>query len=328
LNRIRLLPVFLLALWILGPVPLGCAGPDDSGLRGQIIIDGSSTVYPVTEAVSEEFQLRHPRVMVTVGRSGTGGGLDRFCRGETDIADASRSISHVESARCEATGVDYLELPVALDGLSVLVNPANSFVDCLTVDELRRIWRPGSLVRTWRDVRPEFPGAEIRLYGPGTDSGTFDTFTQAIVGQVGSSRTDFHASEDDNVLVQGITGDRYALGYLGYAYLAGNQDRLKVVDVNDGHGCVGPSEETIRNGSYSPLGRTLFLYVNKASLERRGVRAFLEYFMTNAEDLIPPTGSIPLNDELYRANLEVIRDPEGVDSLLSAQWSDGAAGHE
>jgi phosphate transport system substrate-binding protein len=268
-----------------------------------ISIDGSSTVYPIAEAIAEEFQLENPRVMVTPGRSGTGGGFDRFCRGETDISTASRRILDREMVECQAQGVEYVELPVAVDGLSVIVSHQNTFVDCLTVEELRTIWRPGSLVRTWRDVRPEFPGAEIQLYGPGTDSGTYDTFTEAIVGEVGASRTDFQASEDDNVLVQGITGDRYALGYFGYAYLAGNRDKLGVVAVDGGAGCITPTEETVRDGSYAPLSRPLFLYVKRSALGNPGLQEFLRYFMDHAGELVPETGFVPLPDSVYQVNL-------------------------
>ncbi len=285
----------------------GCSGPAEEGFSGQVSIDGSSTVYPIAEAVSEEFQLRNPRVLVSLGRSGTGGGFERFCRGEMDAATASRRIRDFEAQRCAANGVEYLELPVALDGVSVVVNPGDTFVDCLSVQELREIWRPASPVRTWRDVRPEFPAEEIKLYGPGTDSGTFDTFTEGVVGEMGASRMDFQASEDDNVLVMGLTRDRFSLGYFGYAYLAENRDRLAVVAVDGGGGCVAPNPETIRDGSYTPLGRQLFVYVKVGSLSRPGMGAFMEFFMNNARELIPPTGFLPLPDRHYADNLNLIR---------------------
>jgi len=296
--------MFLSSLLLLGQ---GCGGQDEHGLRDQVSIDGSSTVYPIAEALSEEFQLRNPRVMVSLGRSGSGGGFERFCRGETDVASASRTIRDFEAQRCAAAGVEYLELPVALDGLSVIVNPRNTFVGCLTVQELREIWRPGSPVRTWRDVRPEFPAEEIKLYGPGTDSGTFDTFSEAIVGETGASRMDFQASEDDNVLVNGLTRDRYSLGYFGYAYLAENRDRLKVVAVDGGSGCVIPSPETIEDGRYGPLGRRLYLYVKVSSLSRPGMKAFLEYFLTHARDFVLEAGFSPLPDRIYAENLDLVR---------------------
>jgi phosphate transport system substrate-binding protein len=272
-----------------------------------VSIDGSSTVYPIAEAISEEFQLETPRVMVALGLSGSGGGFERFCRGETDIATASRPMTPGEGQQCASQGVEYLQVPVALDGLSVVVHPANTFVDCLSVRELREIWRRGSRVRTWREVRPEFPPEELRLYGPGTGSGTYDTFIEAIVGEAGASRTDFQASEDDNVLVNGLSGDRYALGYFGYAYLAGNRDRLKVVGVDGGEGCVEPTPETIRDGSYAPLGRQLFVYIKLSSLQRAGMAAFIEYFMVHAGRLIPETGFLPLPDSAYQEGLAQIR---------------------
>lgn len=298
-GRIPAYLVLVLALFAAG----GCGEGDAPGGRTSISIDGSSTVYPIAEAIAEEFQLESPTVMVTTGRSGTGGGFDRFCRDETDISTASRVILGREAAECEAHGIEYMEIPVAVDGISVIVSYRNDFVDCLTVEELRTIWRPGSRVRTWRDVRPEFPGAEIQLYGPGTDSGTYDTFTEAIIGEVGASRADFQASEDDNVLVQGITGDQYALGYFGYAYLAGNRDKLGVVAVDAGSGCVQPTEVTVRDGSYAPLSRPLFLYVKRASLGNPGLQGFLRYFMDHAAELIPETGFVPLPAGAYQANL-------------------------
>lgn len=295
------------AAFLVLPFPMWACGDGEGHLRGQVTIDGSSTVYPIAEAVAEEFQLENPRVMVTLGRSGTGGGLDRFCRGESDIATASRTITDGEAVRCANRGVRYLEIPLALDGISVIVNPANTFVGCLSVPELRRIWRRQSPVRTWRDVRPEFPPEEIKLYAPGTGSGTYDFFTEAVIGEAGASRTDFQASEDDHVLVQGVTGDRYALGFFGYAYLVESRDRLKVVAVDGGSGCVVPGPETIRDGSYAPLGRQLYLYVKVGSLQRPGMTAFMEFFMATAADLIPQTALFPLPDRVYRENLAQIR---------------------
>lgn len=294
------------ALAILPAVTSACGSTRGDALRGQITIDGSSTVYPIAEAASEEFQLRNPRVMVALGRSGSGGGFERFCRGETDVATASRTIRDQEAQRCAAQGVEFLEFPLALDGLSVVVNPGNDFVGCLSIQELREIWRPGSPVRTWRDVRPEFPPEPIALYGPGTDSGTFDTFTEAVVGEMGASRMDFQASEDDNVLVHGIMGDRYSLGYFGYAYLADNRDRLKVVAVDGGGGCVQPTPETIRDGRYSPLGRELYVYVKIGSLSRPGMRAFMDFLMGDAEELVSSAGFMPLPTRIYGENLDLL----------------------
>ncbi len=281
--------------------------PAGDGLSGQVAIDGSSTVFPVSEAVAEEFQIANPNVRVTVGISGTGGGFKRFCVGETDVSDASRPIKDSEREKCRANGVDFTELRVAWDGLSVMVNPENDFARCLTVDELRRIWEPGSTVHTWRDVRSEWPAETIRLYGPGTDSGTFDYFTEAIVGEDGASRPDYQASEDDNVLVQGVAGDRYALGYFGYAYYVENTERLKLIAVDGGGGCVKPSETTIADGSYRPLSRPLFIYVNHGALARPEVEAFVEFYLTHAPELVPPTGYLPVDESVYQEDLARIR---------------------
>ncbi|MCA1791663.1 MAG: PstS family phosphate ABC transporter substrate-binding protein, partial [Thioalkalivibrio sp.] len=208
----------------------GCGGGGDAGgVTGSVIVDGSSTVFPISEALAEEFQIANPNARITVGLSGTGGGFQRFCNGETDFTGASRPIVQGERDACAAAGIEFIEMHVAWDGLSVLVNPANDFVSCLTVGELSRIWSPGSTVNTWRQVRPEWPADQIRLYGPGTDSGTFDYFTETINGESGASRADFQASEDDNILVQGVSGDRFALGYFGYAYYEENSAALKLV---------------------------------------------------------------------------------------------------
>ena len=318
LRGIRL-PARLASLGLLVLLPACGAGPDE-GLSGQVTIDGSSSTYPIAEAVAEEFQLLTPRVLVAVGRSGTRGGFERFCRGAADVATASRPITGAEEARCATNGIEYLELPVALDGLSVVANLQNTFVDCLTVEELRRIWRPGSTVRTWRDVRAELPPAPIQLYGPGTDSGTFAFFTEAIMGEVGASRADFHASEDDNVLVRGLMGDRNALGYFGFAYVAEYAGSLKVLGVDGGGGCVLPAAETIREGGYAPLSRRLFIYVKTDSLQRPGMWAFMDYFMTHALELIPPTGLFTLPEHVYKENLELLE--------RAAAASEGEAGRE
>ncbi|MFQ5536288.1 MAG: PstS family phosphate ABC transporter substrate-binding protein [Gemmatimonadota bacterium] len=278
-----------------------------SGLTGQVQVDGSSTVFPVTEAVAEEFQIANPGVRVTVGISGTGGGFKRFCAGETDLSDASRPIKDGEAERCAENGIEYTRLSVAWDGLSVMVNPENDFVQCLTVEELHRIWMPGSTVQTWKDVRPEWPAEPIKLYGPGTDSGTFDYFTEEINGEDGASRPDYQASEDDNVLVQGIAGDRYAMGYFGYAYYVENPDKLKLVAVDNGSGCVLPGPETIADGSYAPLSRPLFVYASHTSLQRPEVEAFVEFYLAEAPTLVPPTGYLPLSQEEYKEQLEAIR---------------------
>ncbi len=280
-----------------------CSG-DQGGehrLTGAVTLDGSSTVFPISEAVAEDFLGVEPRVRVTVGVSGTGGGFKKFLAGEIDINNASRVISESERAEAEAKGLEFLEIPVAFDGLSVVVNPRNDWVDAMTVDELRKIWQPGSTVRTWRDVRPSWPDRPIRLYGPGTDSGTFDYFTEAVNGRSGVSRPDYTASEDDNVLVQGITGDENALGFFGYAYYIANREKLKLVPIDGGNGPVLPSVETINNGSYSPLSRPVFIYLSKTSVRRPEVRAFVDFYIANAGDLAGEVGYIAMPDADYAA---------------------------
>lgn len=274
-------------------------GPPPSGFTGRIQIDGSSTVYPITEAFAEEFQLLNQGIRLTVGFSGTGGGFKRFCNNELDLTGASRPIRGPEREECAAHGVQFVEIPIALDGLSVVVNPRNDFATCLTVEELRRTWEPGSTVRNWRDIRPTFPDAPIILYGPGTDSGTYDYFTETIVGRAGSSRTDFQASENDNILVLGIAGDPYALGFFGYNYYVENRSRIAVVAIDAGEGCVAPDEETVRSGTYAPLSRPLYFYVTLEDLRRPEIRAFLEFALDNAHALIPPTGYLPMPPEHY-----------------------------
>jgi len=274
-----------------------------SRLAGQVEIDGSSTVFPIQEAVAEEFQAANPNVRVSVGISGTGGGFKRFCAGETDLSDASRPIKQSEIDACAAAGIEYSEIPVAWDGLSVITSPQNDFAQCLTVAELKRIWEPGSSVTTWRDVRAEWPAETIKLYGPGTDSGTFDYFTEEVVGEAGASRPDYQASEDDNILVQGVAGDRYSLGYFGYAYFAENQGRLKLLEVDGGNGCVAPSDRTIADGTYAPLSRPLFVYIKHAAISRPEIKAYLEFFVQNAPEVVPSTGYHPLTSDEYAADM-------------------------
>jgi phosphate transport system substrate-binding protein len=272
-------------------------------------IDGSSTVYPVTEAVAEEFAYEtRGETRVIVALSGTGGGFRRFCAGDTDISNASRPISEVEIAACAASGVEFVELPIAGDGLAIAVNPTNDFVTCLTVDELRAIWAPSSAIRLWSDVRPEWPGRPLRLYGPGTNSGTFDFFTEVITGEVGASRPDYTASEDDNVLVQGVSGDVNGLGYFGFAYFTENAERLKLVAVDNGSGCVSPTLATIEDGSYEPLSRPLLIYVNRASLARPEVRAFVEYYISTVPELSRQVGYVPLSASAQAASEAILRE--------------------
>ena len=285
----------------------GEAGDTSTELGGEVLIDGSSTVFPIAEAIAEEFQISHPRVRVSVGFSGSGGGFERFCNDELDITNASRPIKDSEREECAAAGIEFTELPVAWDGLSVIANPENEFLQCLTVAELRSIWEPGSSVSTWQDVRGEWPAEEIDLYGPGTDSGTFDYFTETVNGESGASRPDYQASEDDNILVQGVAGERYALGYLGYAYFTENMDKLSLVAVDGGTGCVAPSDATIADGSYAPLSRPLFIYVKHAALSRPEVREYMEFLVENAQEVVPATGYHALSAEEYAEDLAQLR---------------------
>ncbi len=305
---------FLLAL-IVAACGGGKAAPQKQGegaLQGLIQVDGSSTVYPITEAMAEEFQREHPNVRITVGISGTGGGFKKFCSGETDISDASRPIKPSEIEACKANGVEFIELPVAFDALSVVVNPQNDWVDYLTVEELRLIWAPESQgkITKWSQVRAGWPDEEMHLFGPGTDSGTFDYFTAAIVGKEGASRGDYQASEDDNVLVQGVANDKYALGYFGLAYYMENKDVLKAVPIDDGNpnngdGPIPPSPETVLDGKYQPLSRPIFIYVSTKAAERPEVQAFIRFYLdpTNAETLVPEVGYVPLPEKVYELAL-------------------------
>ena len=301
-----------------------CGGGDSTPAGGTaapsvIAIDGSSTVFPIGEAVAEEFQRANAGARVTVGTSGTGGGFEKFCRGETDMSNASRPIKATEAAKCQAAGIAFIELPVAYDGLSVIVHPKNTWTTSMTTAELKKLWQPeaqGAVMR-WSDVRAGWPNTEIHLYGPGTDSGTFDYFTEAIVGKAQSSRGDFTASEDDNVLVQGVSGDENALGYFGFAYYEENKDRLKLVPIDDenpanGAGPILPSQETVRDGTYSPLSRPMFIYVSKAKLTRPEVKAFIDFMLANGGALIRDVGYVPLSD------------PE--QNLVRARWAAGTTG--
>jgi phosphate transport system substrate-binding protein len=265
-------------------------------------IDGSSTVFPVTEAVAEEFQkAKKGAVKVTVGIAGTGGGFKKFCRGETDISDASRPILKQEMEACKKSGIEYIELPVAFDALTVMVNPKNEWAGTMTVAELKKIWEPAAQAKitNWNQVRSNWPNAPLKLFGAGADSGTFDYFTEAITGKAKSSRGDFTASEDDNVLVQGIANDRNALGFFGYAYYAENKDKLKAVAVDNGKGPVGPSEKTVLDGSYQPLSRPIYIYVSKKAADKSEVREFVEFYLKHAPNLVKQVKYVPLPDKVY-----------------------------
>ncbi|MEW6324419.1 MAG: PstS family phosphate ABC transporter substrate-binding protein [Nitrospirota bacterium] len=276
-----------------------------------IKVDGSSTVFPITEAVAEEFQKKNPGVRVTVGISGTGGGFKKFCAGETAISDASRPIKLSEVKQCADNGIEYIELPVAFDGLAVMINPKNDWAASMTVAELKKLWEPaaqGKITR-WSQIRAGWPDKEIHLFGPGTDSGTFDYFTEAIVGKSMASRGDYTASEDDNILVQGIATDPLALGYFGLAYYEENQGKLKLVAIDDGNakngdGPVLPSLETVIDNTYQPLARPIFIYVNKKMADRPEVQEFIKFYMTNASPLVTEVGYIPLQAKVYELGLK------------------------
>jgi len=275
-----------------------------TGTGKEILVDGSSTVFPISQAVAEEFRKERPDVQVPVGISGTGGGLKRFVTGGIDVADASRRIKDSERDEAAANGIEYTEFTVAYDGLSIVVNSSNNFVSCLTTDELKRIWEPGSKLERWSQVRDGFPDRPLRLYGPDTDSGTFDYFTKAINGEEDASRSDYTASSDDNVLVQGVSGDQGSIGYFGFAYYTENREILKVLGVDNGTGCVRPSVTTINDGSYSPLSRPMFIYVNNASLEHEYVQAFVRFYLSNAAELAEEVGYVGLPDSEYQIQLD------------------------
>lgn len=273
---------------------------------GSITVDGSSTVYPATEAIAEEFRSVSPKTMVTIGVSGTGGGFQKFGRGEVDIANASRPIKAEEASVAEGNGIDFVELEVAYDGLAVVVNPENDWVSSFTVEELRKIWEPAAqgTITHWNQINPEWPNEEIHLFGPGVASGTFDYFTEAIVGESGTSRGDYTASEDDNVLVQGVSGDKFGLGFFGLAYFEANQDKLKLVPIDNGNGPIAATSETIRDGSYAPLSRPLYIYVNSTSLRNPKVIEFIRFYLEEAPKLMKDVGYVPLTAAEYTAELE------------------------
>jgi phosphate transport system substrate-binding protein len=266
-------------------------------------------VLPITEAVGEVFREQRSDVHIISGRAGTGGGFKKFSNGEIDICNASREISDVEKEACAKNGIEYLAFTIAFDGLSVCVHPKNNWVECITVDQLKSIWQPGTVVHKWSDVDPKWPEQPIKLYGPGLDSGTFDFFTKAIVGEEKKSHSDFTQSEDDNVLVMGVAGDNYSLGYFGLAYYENNRDRLKLLAVDPGDGnCTKPSQETVLDGSYKPLSRPLFIYVRKDSLKRADVRAFVEFFLQNANNEVAKTGYVATSQEVRDENLEALKN--------------------
>lgn len=293
---------------VLSIVLAGCGGSSTNSVS----VDGSSTVFPLTEAVAEEFMEANAGTRVNVGVSGTGGGFSKFLRGETAINDASRPIAPNEIEKAEANGIEFIELPVAYDGLAVVVHPDNDWIECLTAEELERIWEPNSSIDRWSQLRDGFPDREIDLYAPGTASGTYDYFTEAIVGESGASRADFTASEDDNVLVQGIQGTETALGYFGLAYYENNAEELKALGIdpderNSGASCVRPSAETVQNGTYRPLSRPLFIYVNPAKVTPT-VENFVTFYLENASELASDVGYVGMPDDAYELALQRFRN--------------------
>ena len=292
-------------------------------ISGSISTDGSSTVGPMTAAVAEEFRGVTENVDITVDISGTGGGFERFCAGDTDISNASRAIAEDEVAACAEAGYDYYEFEVALDGITVVVNSENDFVTCLTTEQLNQLWEPDSEISAWNQLNEDWPEETINLYGPGADSGTFDYFTDEINGEEGASRTDYQPSEDDNVIVQGVANDQFALGYFGFAYYLENEGTLKAVEIDNGEGCVAPSEETIADGSYAPLSRPLYLYVRADALERPEVQEFMRFYMANASVLASDVGYIGIPDELTAEQQQKLEG--AIDGSVAPDSQDGSA---
>ncbi|WP_050742102.1 PstS family phosphate ABC transporter substrate-binding protein [Symbiobacterium thermophilum] len=288
------------------PAPSSSGGSAGTELSGTVTLDGSSTVGPISIAVAEEFRKVHPRVDVPVGISGSSAGIGKFVKREVDIANASRPIKEKELEEARNNGLDPIELPVAYDGLSVVVNKENDFLTCITTEQLHKIWGPESTVTRWNEVDPSWPDAPIKLYGPGTASGTFEYFNEMVNGKGDASRSDFTASEDDNVLVQGVAGDKYAMGYFGYAYYAENKDTMKALAIDAGDGCVEPNDDTIAAGSY-PFSRLIYIYPSRQALERPEVKAFVTFYMENAGELAAQVGYTPLPEEMYQDNLAKLK---------------------
>jgi phosphate transport system substrate-binding protein len=277
---------------------------------GEVKIDGSSTVYPITEAVAEEFRVNHANTKVTAGISGTGGGFKKFGRGEIDINDASRPIKDIEAKDCEEHKIKYVSLKIAFDGLAVIVNKENTWLNTITVEELKKMWEPAAQgkIKKWNQIKSTWPNEEFHLYGAGTASGTYDYFTEAIVGKTSSSRGDYTASEDDNVLVQGIAGDKNALGFFGLAYYTENKDKLKLLGVDNGKGPVIPTKETVMSNEYAPLSRPLFIYVNEAATKRSEVVEFVNFYLDKAPTLVKDVGYIPLPENEYKESIQKFKD--------------------
>jgi phosphate transport system substrate-binding protein len=309
----KLISIFAVGALAAGIIACGSSSDSDSGTgtaSGPVAIDGSSTVYPFAQAAAEGFQSENPDAKVTVGESGTGGGFEKFCAGETDISDASREIdSEEEVPVCKKNGVSYAQVQVANDGIAIVTNP-DLKITCLTTDQLNQLWKKGSTVTDYNQLGSGTPAGEVSLFGPGTDSGTFDFFTEEINGEKGNTRTDYQPNEDDNVLVQGVEGDKTALGYFGYSYYESNADKLNLVAVDAGSGCVKPTVETIQNGTYKPLSRALYMYVNTASLaDKPQVKAFIDYAVDNAEATAKTAQIVPLTaEQLSTAKSDLAKD--------------------
>ena len=300
--------ILLAGSLMLGGSPALAQDVDLSTLTGNIESDGSSTVGPLTQAAAEDFVGSAPNVQISVDISGTGGGFKRFCDGETDVQNASRAIKDEEAANCAAKGVDWYEFEVAYDGITIVTNKENTWATCLTVDQLKQLWQKENPAMTWADLNPEWPADTVSLYGPGTDSGTFDFFVETILGE-DDIREDFQPSEDDNVLVSGVAGDVNALGYFGLAYYEANQDTLNAVAVDNNTGeCVTPSQDSVRDGSYAPLSRPLFVYVSAESLKRPEVQEFVRFYLENAAELAPEVGYVASPDEVYAADMKAFED--------------------
>nr|WP_229415317.1 PstS family phosphate ABC transporter substrate-binding protein [Moorena bouillonii] len=304
-----------MSIALITSLAVGITSCGGSTPTAQVKVDGSSTVFPISEAMAEEFQKANPGIQVTVGVSGTGGGFKKFCAGETDISNGSRPIKESEIELCKKGGIEYIELPIAFDGLSVVVNKDNNFASCLKTAELKKIWEPAAQgkINNWNQVRPGFPNQKLGLYGPGTDSGTYDYFMENIVGKKVGSRGDYTASEDDNLIVQGVSTDQGGLGFFGYAYYEENKEKLKLVEIDGGNGCVAPSTATIADGTYKPLSRPEFIYVKKEAATRPEVKAFVEYQLAAANSkLISEVGYVPM--------------PEDIMTLVRKRFSEGTVG--
>ncbi|WP_424103408.1 PstS family phosphate ABC transporter substrate-binding protein [Moorena producens] len=305
----------LFSIALITSLAVGITSCGGSTPTAQVKVDGSSTVFPISEAMAEEFQKANPEIQVTVGVSGTGGGFKKFCAGETDISNGSRPIKESEIELCKKGGIEYIELPIAFDGLSVVVHKENNFASCLKTSELKKMWEPAAQdkIKNWKQIRPGFPDSKLGLYGPGTDSGTYDYFMGKTVGKDKGSRGDYTASEDDNLIVQGVSTDKGGLGFFGYAYYEENKDKLKLLQIDGGSGCVAPSTATIADGSYKPLSRPEFIYVKKEAATRPEVKAFVDYQLAAANSqLISEVGYVPM--------------PEDIMTLVRKRFSDGTVG--